>query len=57
MTVNELIAELNKIEDKDKKVFVYAEGENLNIRFIYQNATNYICFWLEHNEVEYEDFL
>ncbi len=42
MTVKELITELNKIEDKDMRVKVYANMHNLTVTGIYE--TNYDQF-------------
>ena len=36
MTVKELISELNKIEDKDMSVKVYADMHNLNVTGIHK---------------------
>jgi len=58
MTVKELITELNKIEDKDMPVKVYADMHHLNVTSIYKtNFDNSVRLSLERIEVDYEDFL
>jgi len=55
MTVNELIAKLNEIEDKNKVVKVYSDGCDLNVLGIYE--TNNVHFKLEPIEIDWEDCL
>lgn len=58
MTVEELITELNKIEDKDMLVKVYSEMHTLNVTSIYKAGFNHsVMLSLERIETEYEDFL
>ena len=56
MTVNELIAKLNEIEDKDKMVKVHSAGYDLNVLDIYENINN-VHFKLEPIELDWEDCL
>jgi hypothetical protein len=57
MTVKELITELNKIEDKDMPVKVYADMQGRNVTGIYtDNLYNSVCFRLERIELDYFDF-
>ena len=58
MTVKELITELNKIEDKDMSVKVYADMHHLNVTGIHTTKfDNSVRLDLERIEVEYDDFL
>ena len=58
MTVKELISELNKIEDKDMSVKVYADMHNLNVTGIHKtNFDHSVRLCLERIEVDYGDFL
>lgn len=58
MTVKELITELNKIEDKDIPVNVYADMHDLNVTGIHKtNFDNSVRLCLERIEVDYDDFL
>ena len=58
MTVKELITELNKIEDKDMPVKVYADMHGRNVTGIYtDNLDNSVCFRLERIEADCFDFL
>ena len=57
MTVKELITELNKIEDKDMPVKVYADMHDRNVIGIYtDNLYNSVCFRLERIEADCFDF-
>lgn len=58
MTVKELITELNKIEDKDMSVKVYADMHNLNVTGIHKASYDHsVRLDLQHVEIEYDDFL
>jgi hypothetical protein len=57
MTVNELITELNKVEDKDMPVLVYAEMHDLTISSVYTKGEDYILLRLKYPKIEYDDFL
>ena len=58
MTVKELITELNKIEDKDIPVKVYADMHNLNVTGIHKtNFDHSVQLYLERIEVDYDDIL
>lgn len=58
MTVKELIAELNKIEDKDIPVKVYANMHDLTVTGIDKTYYDHsVKLNLEHVQVDWGDFL
>ena len=57
MTVKELITELNKVEDKNKTVLVYAKMHDLTISSVQINSKDSIHLRLKYPEIEYDDFL
>lgn len=57
MTVNELISELNKIEDKDRSVKVYADMHDLPVKGIHLcDYDHSIRLDLQHVQVDWGDF-
>lgn len=58
MTVKELIAELNEIEDKDRSVKVHADMHDLPVSGIYLcNYDHSVRLDLRHVATDYGDFL